>query len=184
MARHDVRVVRSPPIEAGWSGKLWAQHYGIGVAASEASEYYWLTDADILHAPYLLRSIIFEMTHNDLDFHSLMAYLSIRRLWERFMTPAFIYFFQLLYPFRGVNDPYSSVAGGAGGCIVLKSACLRAAGGLSSIRNSLIDDCALGRRIKEGGGRIRLLLAHKHECWSMRYYDRFSDFWYMVVRSA
>ena len=53
--------------------------------------------------------------------------------------PAFIYFFKLLYPFALSNDPASRVAAAAGGCVLVRTAVLREAGGFAAIKDRIID---------------------------------------------
>ena len=70
---------------------------------------------------------------------------------ERCLIPAFIFFFQMLYPFAWVNRPGSATAAAAGGCMLVRSDALEAAGGIDAIRNALIDDCALAKLLKAQG---------------------------------
>ena len=83
---------------------------------------------------------------NGLVLTSLMAKLRCESLAERASVPAFIFFFQMLYPFRWVNRRDSTVAAAAGGCMLVRADALRKAGGIEVIRDALIDDCALARR--------------------------------------
>ena len=82
---------------------------------------------------------------------SLMAKLRCESFAERMFVPAFIFFFQMLYPFAWANNPRRSIAAAAGGCMLVRRESLRAAGGMASIRNALIDDCALAKRLKAHG---------------------------------
>jgi hypothetical protein len=97
--------------------------------------------------------------------------------------PAFVYFFKLLHPFRLSNAPaVPFVACAAGGCILLEAEALRAIGGFASIRDALIDDCALARRIKKAGFRTWIGLTHSAR--SLRVYPALSSIWDMVARTA
>ncbi len=82
---------------------------------------------------------------------SLTARWRCQNLAERVHIPAFIYFFQMLYPFAWVNDPAHAMAGAAGGCMLVRTEALRAAGGIEVIRDALIDDCALAGALKQQG---------------------------------
>jgi hopene-associated glycosyltransferase HpnB len=112
---------------------------------------------------------------------SLMAKLRCRSLAERSLIPAFIFFFQMLYPFRWVNRRGATTAGAAGGCMLVRRAALARAGGIGSIRDALIDDCALAARLKRHGP-IWLGLTEQVE--SLRPYPSFGDIRRMVARSA
>ena len=66
--------------------------------------------------------------------------------------PAFIYFFQMLYPFAWVNRRRPP-DGGRGRRLhagAAAGACARI-GGIAAIRGALIDDCALGAALKTQG---------------------------------
>ena len=65
--------------------------------------------------------------------------------------PAFVFFFQILYPFAWVNDPDRRTAAAAGGCMLVRREALASAGGLEALRGALIDDCALGAMMKRHG---------------------------------
>ncbi len=177
------RVISAPPLEAGWAGKLWALRHGIAAArAGGAPDFFWLTDADIVHGPHVLRGLVAKACADRLALVSLMVRLPARAFWEVLLVPAFLFFFQLLYPFPAVNTPSSRIAGAAGGCVLLRADALAAIGGIAAIRNRLIDDCALGRAVKASGRRIWLGLADDSR--SQRRYTELSEFWRMVVRSA
>src|SRR3546814_2427781 len=111
-----------------------------------------------------------------------MVRLHCRSLWERLLVPAFVFFFQKLYPFPAIGDDRSAVAGAAGGCMLVRRETLERAGGLTATCGALIDDCALARVLKANGGSLRLGLAA--ESCSARPYAGLGGFWEMVSRSA
>ena len=179
-----VTVVSGSDAPPGWTGKLWAVSQGL--AAAEAvgvpAEYVWLTDADIEHHPGELASLVAGSEHTGLDLNSLMVRLRIERLWDVLLIPAFVFFFQKLYPFPWVNDPARKTAAAAGGSMLVRKSALARIGGIEAISGELIDDCALAQRIKSSGGRIRLALAT--ETRSIRAYGTLGETWRMVARTA
>jgi hypothetical protein len=66
--------------------------------------------------------------------------------------------------------------------MLVRADTLAAAGGMAQIRGARIDDVALGRLIKQSGGRIWLGLTT--DVTSRRPYNRLADIWDMVARSA
>ena len=112
---------------------------------------------------------------------SLMAELHCEGLAEKLLTPAFVFFFKLLYPFALANDPRRRTAAAAGGCMLVRTADLRALGGFAAIRGALIDDCALAAALKRTGGTTWLGMSRSVR--SLRAYA-LHDFWRMVSRSA
>src|SRR5580704_10109219 len=136
----------------GWTGKLWALRGGI-VHAGEGRlpDYFWFTDADITHTKDNLRRLVARAERDDLVMVSLMAKLRCESFAERFLIPAFVFFFQMLFPFSWVNRRESPVAAAAGGCMLLRRHAFEKAGGIDSVRREIIDDCALARRMKAQG---------------------------------
>ncbi|MFE2646331.1 glycosyltransferase [Streptomyces nigra] len=169
-----------PP--AGWTGKLWAVRHGIGLARARDPEYLLLTDADIAHAPDSLRELVAAARTGGFDAVSQMARLRVDSLWERLVVPAFVYFFAQLYPFRRIGRTGTRTAAAAGGCVLLRTEAAVRARIPDAIRGAVIDDVALARAVKRGGGRVWLGLADRVD--SVRPYPRLADLWRMVSRSA
>ncbi|MFD0070023.1 glycosyltransferase, partial [Streptomyces sp. NPDC127574] len=163
-------------------GKLWAVRHGIGLARARGPEYLLLTDADIAHEPGSLRELVAAARTGGLDLVSLMARLRVESVWERLVVPAFVYFFAQLYPFRGIAVDGSRTAAAAGGCVLLRADAAERARIPDAIRHAVIDDVALAKAVKRGGGRIWLGLADRVD--SVRPYPRLRDLWRMVSRSA
>ena len=174
-----VEVVRGLPLAPGWTGKLWAVSQGVERAGS-APTWLWLTDADIEHAPDTLRTLVARGEVGALTLVSLMARLRCDSIAERMLVPAFVFFFQLLYPFGLVNRA-GGLGGAAGGCMLVRREALEAAGGIAAIRDALIDDCTLGALLKRQG-RIWLGLTDRSR--SIRPYDGFGAVAAMISRSA
>lgn len=178
-----VSVLPGMPPRAGWTGKLWAQSQGVAQAKSLASRprYLLLTDADIAYDAGVVRRLVARAEAGGLVLTSLMVKLRCESLAERALIPAFVFFFQMLYPFAWVNRKENAMAGAAGGCMLVRADALEAAGGIEAIRSSLIDDCALGRAMKRQGPVWLGLTDSVH---SLRPYPGFGDIRRMVARSA
>jgi len=174
-----VEVLTGKPLPHGWTGKLWAMEQGIGRAGTEP-EWLWLTDADIAHAPDTLRTLVARGEAKGLSLVSLMARLRCETWAERMLVPAFVFFFQMLYPFGRVNRP-GSLGAAAGGCMLARRTALERAGGIAAIRGALIDDCSLGALLKRQGP---VWLGLTDRSVSIRPYDDFASVAAMISRSA
>jgi hopene-associated glycosyltransferase HpnB len=172
-------VLTGKPRPAGWSGKLWALSQGI--AASGDAELVFLTDADITHQPGHLGSLVARAERNDLDMVSEMVELSCDSWAERALVPAFVFFFQMLYPFGWVNDPLTATAAAAGGSILIRRRALARIGGVEAVRGALIDDVTLAGAVKRGG---RIWMGHAILARSIRPYPHVADIWRMITRTA
>jgi len=161
---------------------MWAVHQGLAHEAALNAEFILLTDADVVHAPDHVSALVAKAEHDGLDLVSEMVLLNCVTLVERSLIPAFVFFFQMLYPFAWVNDIRRSIAGAAGGTMLLRRTALEGVGGVSRIRQKLIDDCALAKQIKQSGGSI--WLGHSTLARSTRVYANAREVWHMIARTA
>ncbi len=181
-ATDRVTILPAAQLPAGWTGKIWAMQQGIEHATTLHAEYFWFTDADIVHAPDTLKRLVSLAETRKLDLASLMVLLQANSFPERLLIPPFLYFFLMLYPPRWIADPESRTAGAAGGCVLLRRAALERLGGFASMRAEVIDDCALARSVKHAGGVIWMGLTRKSV--SLRSYKTFAEIRDLVARTA
>jgi hopene-associated glycosyltransferase HpnB len=195
-----LRIVNGADLPPQWIGKVWALEQGAcycGVRSAECGvpqradpsvkvakpQYLLLTDADICHAPNSLQRLVRESERAGLALNSRMARLRCMSGPERLLIPPFVFFFNLLYPMRQVNDPAHSLAAAAGGCILLQTAALERLGSFSCIKDCIIDDVNLARQIKRLKDPIQLALS-RTEIVSRRVYESVTTIWVMVRRTA
>ena len=186
VARHAaaadrLTIVSGAALPAGWTGKLWAMKQGVARALISEPTFLLFTDADIVYGPDALTRLVSQAQANGLVLNSLMVRLRCESIAERAFVPAFIFFFQMLYPFAWVKRQDRSTAAAAGGCMLVRRDALCAAGGIDAIRGALIDDCALARSLKTQGP-IRLSLTDRVR--SIRGYATMQDIRRTVARSA
>ncbi|MEX2618432.1 MAG: glycosyltransferase [Alphaproteobacteria bacterium] len=180
-----LRVVDGAPLAPGWAGKVWAMDQGVSHARDHFPDarYILFSDADIAHERSNLRRLVARAESGQKDLVSIMVTLAVADVWERLLVPPFVFFFQMLYPFAWVNDDArKSTAAAAGGCMLVRRSALERAGGMSAMRDALIDDCRLARLIADTGGRLWLGLSA--ETRSVRPYGGLRGVWRMVARSA
>ncbi len=177
-----VTVISGSPLPAGWTGKLWALEQGIRQAILLRPKFLLFTDADILHSPGNIASLVSIAENGGYDLASFMVKLHCGTLPERLLVPPFVFFFFLLYPPAWIRDPRRKTAGAAGGCVLIRPEALQKADGIAAIQNQIIDDCALARAVKCTGGRVWLgMTADTH---SARVYGTFAEIERMIARTA
>jgi hopene-associated glycosyltransferase HpnB len=179
----NLRVISGEPKPAGWSGKLWALRQGIAVSSAPVLLF---ADGDIVHDPRHLSSLVARLVHPPVAMVSEMVRLNCTSVAERALVPAFVYFFQMLYPFARVNNPRSSVAAAAGGTVLIRREALERIGGIDAIKDALIDDVSLANAVKTAGGPAgaSIYLGHSGLATSIRPYPGFRDLWQMISRTA
>jgi hopene-associated glycosyltransferase HpnB len=170
-------------LPAGWTGKLWAQQQGAAIADElpHPPDYLLFTDADIVYGADAVSQLVARAQANGFVLTSLMVKLHCKSFAERVFIPAFIFFFQMLYPFAWANDPRRSTAAAAGGCMLVRRDALRQAGGMAAIRGALIDDCALAKLLKTQGP---IWIGLTERVRSIRVYPSVADIRAMVTRTA
>jgi hopene-associated glycosyltransferase HpnB len=173
-------VLRGTALPARWTGKLWALQQGIQHVGKD-SDYLLMTDADIGHAPDNVRTLVARAEQDGRVLVSLMAQLSCTTWAECFLIPAFVFFFQMLYPFAWVAQRKRRLAAAAGGCLLVRREALEHAGGIASIRSEIIDDCALACRLKTQGP---IWLGLTRRARSLRPYGGIGEIGHMISRSA
>ncbi len=174
----NLRIITGGPKPSGWTGKLWALAQGVEVSTAPVLLF---ADADIIHDTRHLSALVARLLSPRVDMVSEMVRLNCASLAERALAPAFVYFFQMLYPFARVNDPLSGTAAAAGGTVLIRRAALDRIGGIATIKSALIDDVALAREVKKYGP---VYLGHSGLAASIRPYPDFAAIWRMVSRTA
>lgn len=176
-------IIDGTPTPAGWTGKMWAVSQGLAKAAEidPSARYVLLTDGDITHGPRNVAHLVARAEGGALDLTSLMVRLRCEDFAERFLIPAFVFFFEMLYPFAWVNDVSKKTAGAAGGCMLVRRTALDKIGGIAAIKGALIDDCALAIALKKNGP---IWLGLTNDAHSLRVYGDIGEVWNMVARTA
>jgi hopene-associated glycosyltransferase HpnB len=175
-------IIPGRPLPPGWTGKLWAVQQGIERAREFAPDFFFLTDADILHGTGNLATLVSIAESGPYDLASFMVRLHCETLAEKLLIPAFVFFFFKLYPPAWISDANHKTAGAAGGSILVRPQALERAGGIADIRKEIIDDCALARAVKRHGGRVWLGLTASTV--SLRAYKTFAEIERMIARTA
>jgi hopene-associated glycosyltransferase HpnB len=178
-----LQIIEGSPLPENWTGKLWAVNQGLEAIEDQyrQAKYVLFTDADIRHSANTVTDLVAKAEAENLVLVSQMVMLRCQSVWEQLLIPAFVFYFQMLYPFRWVNDPRRKIAAGAGGCMLVRRDILDKAGGIEEIGNRIIDDCAVAQLLKPHGP---VWLGLARESLSLRAYDRLSDIWSMVTRTA
>jgi hopene-associated glycosyltransferase HpnB len=182
-ASDRLTVISGRPLPDGWSGKVWAMNQGAEQATMlpEPPDYLLLADADIAFDPGALRRLVARAQAQRLAVTSLMVKLRCESLAERALVPAFIYFYQLIYPFDWVKEPARRTATAAGGCLMVRREALQVVGGFAAIRNALIDDTSVAQLLKPHGP---IWLGLTNRVTSIRPYRSFDSLRRMIARSA
>lgn len=174
-------IISGKTLPNGWSGKVWALKQAIDFLKGKNFSHYLFLDSDIRLKKNILNQTIAYLSNNELVMVSLMAKLNCVTFWEKLLIPSFIYFFQKIYPFSKVNNPKNALAAAAGGFVLCKAKLFDNKNLFEVIKNKVIDDCNLARLAKKKGN---IWLGLSEQVYSHRNYDKLSEIWTMVSRTA
>ncbi len=187
--KDKIKIISGKPLATEWKGKLWAMKQGIDCANKliPQPDYFLFTDADIQHDRHNVLQLVTKAETENLDLVSLMVLLHCQSIWEKLLIPAFVFFFQKLYPFPWVNDRDRAVAAAAGGCLLIRRQALENIGGIDRIKDALIDDCSLAKAIKlnqKNADKTGIWLGLTETTISLRVYEDLKTIWNTITRTA
>jgi chlorobactene glucosyltransferase len=147
-------TVKSPPRPSDWVGKNWACFQGYKKSTGEILLF---TDADSVHKPDALSSAINTMIHDDLDAVTLVPKLLCYDLITKFTLPVLSVFLHSRYSPLRVNNPKNKIGYFFGSFYLISKKNYEKIGTHEQVRQELVEDGALGRRVKEQGMKLRLV---------------------------
>jgi GT2 family glycosyltransferase len=160
------------PVGERWVGKNWACSRAM---EQVVSEWVLFVDADVRLQPATLRRALAQATTDGADLLSLAPRLSCGCLAEWLVQPIMASLLGLGFPIEAANDPASPVAFAAGPFMLFRRSTYLAIGGHRDLASEVVEDLALARRIKQGGHRLRYLLAL--DALELRMYSDFASLW-------
>ena len=167
-----VRVIDAPPLPPGWTGKSHAAHIG-----AQAARGRWLlfTDADTIHRHRSLKHAVQEAEDYSVDMLSYSPKQEVRGLWERSLMPVIFAELRRQYPPREVSRADSPIAAANGQYLLITREAYDAIGGHEAVRESLLEDVEIARRLKQSGRHIRF--RYGRDALKTRMYRTFPQMW-------
>lgn len=160
-AKKDKRIVpvSTPPKPEGWAGKNWACIQGYGAATGE---YLFFTDADTEHSPTAISLAVGHMLAENLDALTAIPRLLCKDLWTRITLPGLSTFLHTRFSPLRVNDPGKKTGYFFGSFFVITRKTYESVGTHVAVKEELVEDGALGARVKEAGHRMKMVRGEKY----------------------
>lgn len=185
LTREDsrVRLVRVENLPPGWTGKTHALHLGQRQARGE-----WLlfVDADTFLDPSCLAVTLRDAVDHEVELESLLPALEASSFWEKTVQPFAGVCLMVLYPLTKVNRPQHASMGFANGqFILITRAAYDAIGGHEGVRDKFVEDIHIGRRVREAGRGLRVVMGRNVA--RVRMYSTLRDIirgWSRILYSA
>jgi cellulose synthase/poly-beta-1,6-N-acetylglucosamine synthase-like glycosyltransferase len=156
LSKEDNRlvIVNAPSKPGDWIGKNWACYHGY---LNSTGEIFLFTDADTVHSPEALSSALASMLKEKLDAISAVPKLSSKDIITRVTLPILSVFLHSRYSPIRVNDPKTKVGYFFGSFYLIKRTTYESVGTHESVRHELVEDGALGHKVKEMNFKLKLV---------------------------
>ncbi|NOJ27677.1 MAG: glycosyl transferase [Nitrososphaera sp.] len=157
-AAKDSRVVyvQAPAKPEGWAGKNWACYQGYQKATGEV---FFFTDADTRHAPDTMSLAISHVVSENLDALTAIPRLICNDLWTKITLPSLSTFLHTRFSPLRVNDPNTKTGYFFGSFFFITKEAYKAVGTHEGVRHELVEDGALGSKVKEAKFRMKMFRA-------------------------
>ena len=167
-----LRVLRIDSLPEGWLGKT----YAVSIAAREAAgDWLLFTDADTEHLPGSLSALLERAQREGADLLSLSPGQITPTWWEKAVIPLVYVNLARLYRFEDVSNPRSPAAAANGQYLLIRRGMYARVGGHQAVRNEILEDVELAKRVKAGGGKVLFLPG---AAWvQTRMYRTFGEMW-------
>ena len=145
-AQAGARVIKSKELPAGWTGKTWACYQGAGMSSGEVLVF---LDADIVFEDDALDRIVYTFNQSE-GLISIQPYHKMRSLYEQLSA----FFNLILMAGMGAFTMIPSLlkpTGLFGPVIMVKRTLYSKSGGFGEVKGEILEDIALGRRLKNQG---------------------------------
>src|SRR4051794_23626510 len=150
-------VIRGEETPEGWLGKPWALHQA---AARARGELLMFVDADVFYAPGTISAAVAHIEQRGAAMIALLPRFELHGFWENAAMPQLaMSVFSFLPVWIGERRQIASLAVGGGPGNFVRRADYDAVGGHESLRDAVIDDVSLARRLRKSGRRTETVLA-------------------------
>ncbi|MBN1555390.1 MAG: glycosyltransferase [Phycisphaerae bacterium] len=148
----QIRLLRITELPPGWAGKTHALRQGIAAARGD---YLCLTDADgRMSCPRTLSIAMEHARSEKADLLSILPKMVFGGFWEHFLQPLCAGVLVIWFRPERVNDPKRNTAFANGQFLLLRRDAYQAVGTYETLRDSIIEDMDLARKIKSLGRRL------------------------------
>jgi len=159
LANSKVIHVNAEPKPDGWTGKNWACYQGY---LKSTGDFLLFTDADTIHS---FTSISLAVTHllaEELDALTAIPKILATDFWTKITLPILWTLSLAKYSALNANNPNSKVGYFFGSFFIITRKTYEAIGTHKSVRKEIVEDGALGRKVKEQGFKLNVVHGKDH----------------------
>jgi chlorobactene glucosyltransferase len=172
-AHPELNIINGKPLIKGWTGKCYACSQ---LFEASKGEYILFTDADTTHNKNSLRDSVTVALNRKADMLTLFPKMTMISFSEKLVMPLLWFTVMMLLPFYFVDKiGYVKFSIGIGPFMLFKRSAYESIGGHTSVKNAIVEDVWLARKIKEN--RMQLIVADGQQMLSVRMYRNFGEIW-------
>jgi len=145
--------VDAGPKPDGWAGKNWACYQGY---LKSDADLLLFTDADSEHSKNIVSLAVSRVISEGIDALTLVPRLICIDPWTRITLPFLSTFLHSRYSPLRVNDPTHGIGYFFGSFYIIRRSVYETIGTHSEVRNELVEDGALGSKVKKSGFRLKM----------------------------
>ncbi len=150
----NIIPVSARPKPEGWMGKNWACMEGYKKATGELLLF---TDADTTHAENVTSLAVNHLNTFNLDALSAIPKMLTFDFWTKITLPMISTFLHTRFSALNVNDPSKKTGYFFGSFFILKKKTYEEIGTHEGVKQEIIEDGALGKKVKEAGYKIKMV---------------------------
>jgi len=146
--------VSARPKPKDWMGKNWACMEGYQKVTGELLV---CTDSDTKYSPNVLSLAVSHLFSLNLDALTVIPKMLCFDNWTRITLPMLSTFLHTRFSALRVNDPSKKTGYFFGSFFIIKKAVYEAIGTHEGVKHEIIEDGALGKKVKEEGYKLRMV---------------------------
>lgn len=155
-AKKDPRViyVQARPKPEGWMGKNWACCEGYKKASGDLLLF---TDSDTTHSENVISTATSHLLSLNLDAVTAIPRMLCLDFWTKITLPMISTFLHTRFSALRVNDPTKKTGYFFGSFFVIKKKTYEEIGTHEGVKQEIIEDGALGKKVKELGYKMKMV---------------------------
>ncbi len=148
--------VTAEPKPEKWTGKNWACFEGFKKSTGDLLLF---TDADTKHSKKMISLSVSHFTSEDLDALTAIPKMLCLDFWTRITLPMLSTFLHTRFSALRVNDPSKKTGYFFGSFFIIRRNTYESVGTHEGVKGELVEDGALGKKVKESGYRMKMVRA-------------------------
>ncbi len=138
----------------GWMGKNWACSEGYKKATGELLLF---TDSDTKHSRNVISLAVSHLLSLNLDALTVIPKMLCMDTWTKITLPMISTFLHTRFSALRVNDPNKKTGYFFGSFFIIKKLVYDAVGTHEGVKQEIVEDGALGKKVKESGYKMRMV---------------------------